>query len=370
MRHLAVGGGTPTVRPILLNPGPVSLSEGVRRAVAREDLCHREPEFFRLQDKVIAGLLDVYQCDSPDWAAVLVGGSGTTAMEAMVASLVPADANVLVLENGVYGERLSKITTIYRIRSQALKTSWGGEIDLEKLEGLLAGGRISHVLAVHHETTTGRLNPAEEVAALCTRYRVKLLLDAVSSFGAESIPFAEASLQAVAATANKCLHGIPGLAMVICRRETLEQGIEPRSLVLHLPAWAEHQARQSTPFTPAVNGMLGLEQALKELTRQGGWKARRSRYRTLASRVAATCEDLGVEQWLPASDSSCVLRSYQLPAGLTYNALHDGLKQQGFVIYAGQGKLSEQLFRISTMGEISDYDMARLEQALRTVIAG
>ncbi len=358
------------MRPILLNPGPVSLSEGVRRAVAREDLCHREPEFFELQDKVIAGLLDVYQCDAGNWAAVLLGGSGTSAMEAMLASLVPDDANVLVLENGVYGERLSKIAAIYKIRNQALKTSWGGEINLEKLDELLAAGKFSHLLAVHHETTTGRLNPVKTIAALCTRHGVKLLLDGVSSFGAESIPFAEESLQAVAATANKCLHGIPGLAMVICRREALEQGIEPRSLVLHLPAWAEHQARQSTPFTPAVNGMLGLKQALKELKKQGGWKARRSRYRTLASRVAATCEDLGIEQWLPASESSCVLRSYHLPAGMAYNALHDGLKQQGFVIYAGQGKLSEQLFRISTMGEISDYDMARLEQALRTVAAG
>lgn len=357
------------MKPILLNPGPVSLSEGVRRAVAREDLCHREPEFFELQDNVIAGLLDVYQCDPHDWAAVLIGGSGTTALEAMVASLVPADANVLVIENGVYGERLSKIAAIYNIRNEALNTRWGGEINLEKLESLLAGGKFSHVLAVHHETTTGRLNPVGQIAELCTRYGAALLLDGVSSFGAESIPFAEESLQAVAATANKCLHGIPGLAMVICRRESLEQDIEPRSLVLHLPAWADHQSRRSTPFTPAVNGMLGLQQALKELNKQGGWKARQSRYTALAGRVAATCDELGIEQWLAAADSSCVLRSYHLPAGLTYNVLHDGLKQQGFVIYAGQGSLAEQLFRISTMGEISDYDMARLEQALRTVVA-
>jgi 2-aminoethylphosphonate-pyruvate transaminase len=116
--------------------------------------------------------------------------------------------------------------------------------------------------------------------------------------------------------------------------------------------------------------MLGLTQALKELKKQGGWKARRSRYRKLAGRVAKTCEKLGVKQWLPAEDSSCVLRSYHLPAGLTYNELHDGLKQQGFVIYAGQGDLATHLFRVSTMGEISDYDMARLEQALISVISG
>ena len=358
------------MRSILLNPGPVSLSEGVRRAVVKLDLCHREPEFFKLQDKVIRGLLDIYQCDPALWTAVLVGGSGTSAMEAMLASLLPSEANVLVLENGVYGERLSRIADIYGIRHQALKAAWGEAIDLEVLADLLASGDFSHVLAVHHETTTGRLNPVDEIAALCTQNGAQLLLDAVSSFGAESIPFKQESLQAIAATANKCLHGIPGLAMVLCRREALKQDIKPRTLSLHLQGWAEQQAKQSTPFTPPVNALLGLAQALKELKKQGGWKARRSRYRKLAARVADTCQELGVEQWLPAEVSSCVLRSYHLPDGMTYNELHDGLKHQGFVIYAGQGDLAAQLFRISTMGEISDYDMARLVNGLRTVIAG
>ena len=353
-----------------VDPGPVSLSDGVRRAVARVDLCHREPEFFELQDEVIRGLLDIYQNDPAQWTAVLIGGSGTSAMEAMLVSLIPVDANVLVLENGVYGERLSRIAAIYGIRHQVLKAAWGEAIDLQALADMLDSGDFTHVLAVHHETTTGRLNPVDAIASLCTENGVKLLLDAVSSFGAESIPFEQESLQAIAATANKCLHGIPGLAMVLCRREALRQNIEPRSLSLHLPAWAEQQAKQSTPFTPPVNALLGLAKALKELAKQGGWKARRSRYRKLAGRVAETCQGLGVEQWLPAQKSSCVLRSYHLPAGMTYNELHDGLKQHGFIIYAGQGDLAAQLFRISTMGEISNYDMARLEQALISVIAG
>ena len=358
------------MKHILLNPGPVSLSESVRKALARVDLCHREPEFFELQDDVIQGLLNVYQNDPALWAAVLIGGSGTSALEAMMASLLPHDAHVLVLENGVYGERLSRIAHIHGIRSHALKAGWGEPIDLQATADLLATGEYSHVIAVHHETTTGRLNPVDEIAALCTQFKVQLLLDAVSSFGAESIPFTDESLLAIAATANKCLHGIPGLAMVLCRHAALKQDIEPRSLSLHLPGWAEHQARQSTPFTPPVNALLGLAQALKELEKQGGWKSRHSRYFKLARRVAETCEQLGVDEWLPAKESSCVLRSYHLPAGLTYNQLHDGLKQHGFIIYAGQGDLAARLFRISTMGEISDYDMARLEQALKLVIAG
>ena len=357
------------MRSILLNPGPVSLSDGVRRAVARADLCHREPEFFNLQDQLIKSLLDIYQCDPSEWSAVLLGGSGTSAMEAMMASLLPESAEVLVLENGVYGERLSKLAAIYGINHRVLHAPWGAGIDLDAVDELLASGEISHVAAVHHETTTGRLNPVDDIAGLCAKHDVQLLLDAVSSFGAESIPFDNSALQAVAATANKCLHGIPGLAMVLCRSTALKQDIKPRTLSLNLVAWAEQQGKQSTPFTPSVNGMLALTQALKELTQQGGWKARRTRYRELAGKVANTLKSLGIESWLAADESSCVLRSYHLPVGKTYNSLHDGLKQHGFVIYAGQGKLAEQLFRISTMGEISDYDMARLEQALQSVIS-
>ncbi len=358
------------MRPILLNPGPVSLSEGVRNAVAHVDLCHREPEYFDLQDGLIDALLGIYHCDPQEWAAVLIGGSGTFAMEAMLASLVPKQARILVLENGVYGERLSRIAEVYALPHQAMHAHWGAEIDLERLDGLLATGDFTHVAAVHHETTTGRLNDVAAIAALCAKHGVRLMLDSVSAFGAEAIPFESPSLIAVAATANKCLHGIPGLAMVLCRQGVLDEASTVRSLSLHLPTWAAHQARRSTPFTPPVNAMLGLAQALEELHQQGGWMARRKRYRQLATQLAETLMDLGVEPWLPAAESSCVLRCYHLAEGLDYNALHDGLKQHGFIIYAGQGKLLGQLFRLSTMGEISDDDMARLQRALKAVISG
>jgi len=318
----------------------------------------------------MAGLLEVYDCDPQTWAAVLTGGSGTTAMEAMLASLLPPQSHLLVIENGIYGERLSRIAEVHAIGHEAMRLEWGAAVDLDALQGLLESGRFSHVAAVHHETTTGRLNDVGAIAALCERHGAALLLDSVSAFGAEAVPFASAAVMAVAATANKCLHGIPGLAIVLCRRSALEAAPPARSLTLHLPDWASHQRRRSTPYTPPVNAVLALDQALRELREQGGWAARGTHYRKLAAQVAATLKSLGVEPWLPAAGSSCVLRSYHMPRGMDYNALHAGLKQRGFIIYAGQGKLLEQLFRLSTMGEIGAYDMARLQQALRAVIAG
>jgi 2-aminoethylphosphonate-pyruvate transaminase len=357
------------MRAILLNPGPVSLSDGVRRAAVSTDLCHREPEFFRLQGTVRKGLLDVYDLPHGDWAAVLLGGSGTTALEALLTSLLPRDAKLLVVENGVYGERIRRIAEIHGVDHETLGHDWGQAIDFERVEEALASGVFSHLAAVHHETTTGRLNDAGRLAQLCETHAAELLLDAVSSFGAEAIPFDSPALAGCAATANKCLHGIPGLCFAVARRGAVQRGAEPpRSLYLHLPLWLEQQDQASTPFTPAVNGLLALERALEELRTQGGWQARHARYQKLAGRVRRELAALGVETVLPPAESSAVLTAYRIPAGASYETIHDGLKQWGFVIYAGQGALAQSLFRISTMGDITDYDMERLLAAIQSVI--
>jgi 2-aminoethylphosphonate-pyruvate transaminase len=358
------------MRYILLNPGPVSLSEGVRKAATSADLCHREPEYFTLQDRVRSALLEVYGCDGGEWSSVLLGGSGTTALEAMMSSLLPRDARLLILENGVYGERISHIAGIHGIPHESLAHDWLDAIDFERVEQSLAEGGFSHVAAVHHETTTGRLNDVTRLARLCEAHGVALLLDAVSSFGAEAIPFESPALMACAGTANKCLHGIPGLCFVISRRSALNDAPEsPRSLCLHLPLWAKEQDRQSTPFTPAVNGVLALDRALDELAAEGGWRARHAHYGQLAGQVGRTLSALGVRPMLAAGESSCVLTAYRLPDGRAYAEVHDGLKQRGFIIYAGQGRLASGMFRVSTMGDIGRYEIERLLAALTAVFS-
>ena len=356
------------MRCILLNPGPVSLSDPVRKAAVSKDLCHREPEYFELQDQVRQGILEVYGCHPDLWAAVLLGGSGTTALEAMLTSLLPRKAKVLVIENGVYGERISRIAEIHGIDHATVRHQWGEEIDFRQVEQELSAGLYTHVAAVHHETTTGRLNDVHRLAHLCEEHGAALLLDAVSSFGAENIPFESPALAACAATANKCLHGIPGLCFVVARREALGNAAEPpRSLYMHLPLWLEKQDQQGTPFTPSVNGFLALRQALKELAKQGGWEGRRERYRKLAGQVRATLSGLGVNALLQADQTSCALTAYEIPQGLSYDEIHDGLKRWGFVIYSGQGSLVAKMFRISTMGDITRYDLERLLAAMETV---
>ncbi|MBU9131374.1 2-aminoethylphosphonate aminotransferase [Burkholderia multivorans] len=344
---------------LLLNPGPVTLTERVRRSLLQPDLCHRESEFFDLQDEARARLVAAYELNPAEWTAVLMTGSGTAAVESMIAALVPKDGKLLVIENGVYGERITQIATQYGIAHDVLKHEWMQAPDLAQIAARLDAGGYSHVAVIHHETTTGRLNDLGAIADVCRARGVKLLVDGVSSFGAEAIDFAGGDIDAVAATANKCLHGVPGAAFVIVRRSALANAAS-RTYYLDLGRLAKLQDQRNTPFTPSVHAYYALVEALREFDEAGGWRARHARYKALADQAQAGLAARGMPLVLPEGASSVVLRAYRLPQGVTYEALHDGLKARGFVIYAGQGGLSKELFRISTMGAIEAADVERL----------
>ena len=206
---------------ILLNPGPVTLTHRVKTSLLKGDLCHREPEFGQLQQNIREKLLQVYALDSSTWTSIILTGSGTAAVEALITSLTPKNSNLLILENGVYGERIRKIATASKITNDQIKSGWGESINFGALEKALSSQKYSHVALVHHETTTGRLNKLEQILSLCKHYNCKVLLDAVSSFGAEDISFEGGLITGVAATANKCLHGVPGISFVLQIEKTL-----------------------------------------------------------------------------------------------------------------------------------------------------
>ncbi|MCO6440605.1 MAG: 2-aminoethylphosphonate aminotransferase [Nitrococcus mobilis] len=344
----------------LLNPGPVTLSERVRQALLREDLCHREPEFAELQQRIRAALLAVYDLDPAEWAAILLTGSGTAAVEAMLSSLVPTNGRLTVVANGAYGERMARIAETYGIDTARATHAWTEAIDVSRLDA-----HATQIAVVQHETTTGRLNDLAAVAA-ATR-DARLLLDAVSSFGAEAIDFEGCRIDALAGTANKCLHGVPGTSFVIARRGVLERAAA-RTVYLNLVTYLAAQDAGSTPFTQSVQTFYALDAALAELAGGGGWQRRRERYRRLMHRVRGGLVALGIKPLLPDGESSCVLSAFRLPKGLDYAALHDHLKRAGYVIYAGQGEFAQSIFRIAVMGALDDADIERLLRAIRSIV--
>jgi len=327
------------------------------------DLCHRESEFFDLQEEARSRLLNVYQLDPAEWVAVLVTGSGTAAVESMIAALVPDDGKLLIVENGVYGERIAQIASQYRIPHEVLKQDWMQALDVDRILTQLDADRaFTHVAVVHHETTTGRLNDLHALGAACRERGVRLLVDGVSSFGAEAIGFVDGGIAAVAGTANKCLHGVPGVSFVMVERQAVSKATS-RTFYLDLRRLARLQDERNTPFTPSVHAYYGLVEALREHEDEGGWSVRHARYAALAEQARAGLDRCGIRSVLAPDESSVVLRSYRFPAGWSYPPLHDALKARGFVIYGGQGQLSTELFRISTMGNIHAADVERLLQA-------
>ncbi|MDJ0926984.1 MAG: aminotransferase class V-fold PLP-dependent enzyme [Gammaproteobacteria bacterium] len=359
-----------TERVILLNPGPVTLSDRVRAALTEGDWCHREPEYAALTRANNAALAQVYPDMAADFDAVTLTGSGTSAVEAMLASFAPDDRDTLVLTNGVYGERMAAMLRAHGKPHRVIERDWQAPLDADELQTELnANSNISCVATVHHETTTGRLNDLHTIGAMCKSHGRQLLLDAVSSFGAEQIDAAAWNLAAVAATANKCLHGVPGLSFVLARKKLWNITPPDRGSV-YLDLHAYHRGQYAdgfSPFTQAVQVAFALREALAELDEAGGWQARGDLYRARAQRIHATLDELGIGTLLPPTAYSSVLWTYQLPEGDTYARVHGALKDAGFVIYAGQGALSPQVFRIAHMGDIRDDDLDRLCSALRNV---
>ncbi|HVJ88210.1 MAG TPA: aminotransferase class V-fold PLP-dependent enzyme, partial [Labilithrix sp.] len=243
---------------------------------------------------------------------------------------------------------------------------WTSAMDLASAEKAIASGAFGHVLAVHHETTTGRLNDLAALGAICKKANVSLLVDAVSSFAGELIRWDEWNIEAAAATANKCVHGAPGVSFVLVRDAALLRPSGATSVYLDLHRHAADQARGSTPFTLPTHVTFALDAALDELAASGGWQARNATYTSRSTRVRATLRELGVSCLLEDETAyGATLTSFRLPEGKTYDALHAHLKNDGFVIYAGQGKFDGAIFRIAVMGDITERDVDRLVASLR-----
>lgn len=357
----------------LLNPGPVTLTERVRGALQREDLCHREPEFAALQLDVRARIERIYDGVAGTYVAVMLTGSGTSAVEAMVGSLVPREGRALVVANGVYGDRMAQMLAAQGKRFEVVASDWVRDIDLAEVEKRLASDpTITHVLSVQHETTTGRLNSIPALGALCKKYDRAFLLDGVSSFGGEDIRFDEWNLEAVAATANKCLHGVPGVSFVVVKRSVFASRASGATSV-YLDLWRhwKEQERGWSPFTQSVHVVYALQEALAEMESLGGWRARHAEYARRAGLVRATLAELGVEYFLDDGEraSSSILTAFKVPGHVTYDRLHDELKARGFVIYAGQGPYLGKMFRIAVMGDLTAADMNDLTAGLRAILA-
>jgi 2-aminoethylphosphonate-pyruvate transaminase len=355
---------------VLLNPGPVNTSERVRRALQIPDACHREEEFYKMQANVRARLLGVFGLDPETYTAVLFTASGTAAIEACVSRLASANGAILVVSNGVYGERICEIARRYGTRVVEVRCDITCRPDLGEIERAANGASgLEAIAVVHHETTTGLINPIPDIGRVAKKYRLSYFVDAISGLAGEELPFAEGGISACAGTANKCIQGLPGISFVLLKRAELErmERIPPRNVYLDIVNQFKKQAAFDTSFTPALQVMSALNEALSELAEETVPK-RIERYKSYSSLLRAGFAKLGLEMLLDPRLLSNTITTLRLPDGVEYEPLHDFLKERGFIIYAGQGQLKTQAFRVANMGFLKKEDLERFVRVLGEAI--
>jgi 2-aminoethylphosphonate-pyruvate transaminase len=338
---------------VLLNPGPSVVSDRVHRAVGGPDLCHREPEYSAILENVRRKLLTLAGV-SDDWAMIMLAGSGTAATEAMTGACTRPGRKLLVCRNGIYGERIETIARRHGIRVSVVGTSDLVPIDPGAVASALEmDDEIDAVAVIHHETTTGLLNPVHEIAGIAKARNVRVLVDAISSFGAEELNFNGTGIDFVASTSNKCLHGLPGAAFILVSplgQERINE-VPPHSLYFDLPGYLRAQAKRTVPFTPAIPAIYGLDAALDELLDEG-LESRQAYYRARMKYLDEAFARLGLEPRVARNYRSSCVRSVPLPQGIDYDTLHDAVKAEGYVIYGGLGEAAKTSFRVCALGAL------------------
>jgi 2-aminoethylphosphonate-pyruvate transaminase len=356
--------------PLLLTPGPLTTSASVKQAMVH-DWGSRDAEFLRINRMVLDKIVELAGGQGSH-VTVPVQGSGTFAVEAMITSFVPKSGKLLVLINGAYGQRARRIAEIAGRAAASLEMPEDMPPDLPLLERMLAEDKaITHVFAVHCETTSGILNPIAEIAAIVASHRRRLLVDSMSAFGALPIDARKIRYDALAASSNKCLEGVPGLGFVICRNEALEECEgNATTLVLDLFDQAEAFARTGQyRYTPPIHVIVALGKAIEEHAAEGGVLGRGRRYRDNAKLLIDGMRAMGFRTLLPDRLQAPIIVTFHMPTDpkFVFQRFYDGLKDRGYVIYPGKLTVADS-FRMGCIGRLYPEHMKGALAAVREVL--
>ena len=350
---------------LLFTPGPLTTSETVKQAMLR-DLGSRDEEFIAIVRGIRRDLLSLCGPGAGEYEAVLMQGSGTFAIEAAISSAVPRDGSLLVLVNGVYGRRMVRIAEVHGIACHQLLFAENQPVDPAVLREELTHDPATHVAVVHCETTTGMLNPVQEIGTVVREAGTSYIVDAMSSFGGVPLDVAAAHIDFLISSANKCIEGVPGFGFVIVRRAALERCRgQARTLSLDLhDQWAGLERDGQFRFTPPTHSLLAFRWALDELAAEGGVAGRAARYRRNAETLVAGMRELGFETYLRDEYCSAIITTFRYPNDpcFSFEGLYRQLSDAGFVIYPGK-LTSEACFRIGTIGHITEKDILALLSA-------
>ncbi|MFT5129277.1 MAG: 2-aminoethylphosphonate-pyruvate transaminase [Rhodothermales bacterium] len=357
---------------LLFTPGPLTTSRTVKEAMLH-DLGSRDADFVDvvrdIRQRVLA-VAGVRQADG--YEAILIQGAGTFGIESVVSSVIPRDGKLLVIINGAYGKRIRAIADQLGIATALIEAKENTPADPQQVRRRLANdNKITHVALVHCETSSGVLNPLDEIAAVVKESGRTFIVDAMSSFGGMRLNMADGGIDFLISSANKCIEGVPGLSLVIANRERLlaSSGCS-RSISLDLLAqWQGLEDSGQFRFTPPTHAILALRQALLELDDEGGVAGRANRYAASHAALLHGMRRLGFREYVPTESQSHIITTFLYPEdpSFEFRTFYQRLADKGMVIYPG--KLTEvDCFRIGNIGRIFESDIASLIAAIEETL--
>lgn len=355
--------------PMLFSPGPVMVEDCVRHALLHYDICHRGSEFESMFQDTQQKILKLFQADE-SYYSLIVSGSGTSANETCLSSLFKDKEKVLLLSNGVFGERLEEIIDKYRIPKVKPDFEWAEMINADKAEeALKENPDISVIAMVFHETSTSMINPVREIGELAKKYGKIFFVDCVSAAGGEFIDVVNNNIDICTSVAGKCLGGFPGSAY-ICAKESLLRSIpaeQGKNVYLNLGKhYAIAKKSHQTPNTPNVTLFWALNKALERIVEVEGLENRIARYKECTKILRDGLRDMGLRFLIPEEQMSNTVTSVFLPEGVNLKDFMAAMEDDGYVIYAGKGKYEAMgMFQVANMGNIFPDDCKKFFETLK-----
>jgi 2-aminoethylphosphonate-pyruvate transaminase len=356
--------------PILLTPGPLTTTMATKAAMLR-DWGSRDATFIAINARVRERLRAIVN-GADTHVTVPVQGSGTFAVEAAIGTLVPKSGKSLVLVNGAYGKRMCKILDYMGRAYAPYETAEDTPPDPAEVDRRLAADpTISHVLMIHCETTSGLLNPVNDVARIVKARGRALLLDSMSAFGAIPLDLKTTPCDAVMASSNKNLEGIPGMGFVIVATSALKAAKgNAHSLSLDLyDQWQAMEANKQWRFTPPIHVIVALDKAIEQFDKAGGVKGRNARYTSNCRTLVEGMRKMGFATLLPDKLQAPIIVTFRMPKdpNFKFERFYDLLKDQGYIIYPGKLTVADS-FRIGCIGAIGSREMNGALKAVRNAL--
>lgn len=346
---------------LLLTPGPVNVPKEVLDQARRANIFHRSSDFEKIFRSCIGKLSDILGADE-SYVLLLLAGSGTLAIEAFVQSVLSSSENVLVVSNGHFGDRLTKIVETVYGRPRVVHFDYGASISLSTVETEMKRIRPSWLLLVAHETSSGMINPVDDVGSLCHTYGTKLMVDAVSALGGMDINVIKQNIDACVSVPNKGLEGLPGVSFICIKRELVDKPSSPKTFCLNLHRYYNFSLKNQMPSTPSTPSILGLTLAL-DLYLEEGLVRRKKRYQALSRLVLEHAKQLDLKLLIPEDEQRFpALTTIVLPDHISVRELHGYLFRRDVIIWfydSSSETGNRNLFQISVMGDVKESDVRR-----------